>query len=97
MANVKKEIRSTAGELRWNHGHDYVTADTPCKQAAVGLPRHPISLTPPVSPREYRTPAALKPCAAGLDWDRWTDQARLHACDPDLLSPRISVLPSRHT
>jgi predicted dehydrogenase len=38
-----------------------------------------------LSPREYRTPATLKPCPAGLDWDRWTDQARLYPCDPDLL------------
>ncbi|MBM4087837.1 MAG: Gfo/Idh/MocA family oxidoreductase [Planctomycetes bacterium] len=38
-----------------------------------------------LSPREYRIPAALKPCPAGLDWDLWTDQATLYPCDPDLL------------
>jgi len=38
-----------------------------------------------LSPRDYKTPAALKPCPAGLDWDRWTDQAPLYPCDPDLL------------
>jgi len=38
-----------------------------------------------LSPRDYRTPEALKPCPAGLDWDLWADQAPLYACDPDLL------------
>ncbi len=38
-----------------------------------------------LSPRERKTPATLKPCPAGLDWDRWTDQARLYPCDADLL------------
>lgn len=38
-----------------------------------------------LSPREYKTPATLKPCPAGLDWERWTDQAQLYPCDPDLL------------
>ena len=70
MANVKKEVRSTTGELYWNYGRGYVTADTPRRQAVAGLLRRPISPTPPVSPREYGAPAALKPCPAGLDWDR---------------------------
>ena len=38
-----------------------------------------------LSPRDYQSPATLKPCPPGLDWDRWTDQAPLYACDPDLL------------
>jgi hypothetical protein len=38
-----------------------------------------------LSPRDYKTPETLKPCPAGLDWDRWTDQAPLYPCDPDLL------------
>jgi hypothetical protein len=33
----KKEIRSATGELYWNYGADYVTADTPRTQAAVGF------------------------------------------------------------
>ena len=31
----KKEIRSTTGELYWNYGHGYVTADNPRTQTAV--------------------------------------------------------------
>ena len=38
-----------------------------------------------LSPRDYRSPETLKPCPPGLDWDRWTDQAPLYPCDPDLL------------
>jgi predicted dehydrogenase len=38
-----------------------------------------------LSPRDYKSPETLKPCPAGLDWDRWTDQAPLYPCDPDLL------------
>lgn len=38
-----------------------------------------------LSPRDYKSPEALKPCPAGLDWDRWTDQAPLYPCDPELL------------
>lgn len=38
-----------------------------------------------LSPQDYKTPETLKPCPAGLDWDRWTDQAPLYPCDPDLL------------
>lgn len=38
-----------------------------------------------LSPRDYLPPATLKPCPQGLDWDRWTDQAPLRPCDPDLL------------
>jgi hypothetical protein len=33
----KKEIRSTTGELYWNYGRGYATADTPRTQAAVGF------------------------------------------------------------
>ena len=33
----KKEIRSVTGELYWNYGKGYVTADTPRLQAAVGF------------------------------------------------------------
>jgi hypothetical protein len=33
----KKEIRSTTGELYWNYGRGYVTANTPRTQAAVGF------------------------------------------------------------
>ena len=33
----KKEIRSTTGQLFWNYGRGYVTADTPQTQAAVGF------------------------------------------------------------
>ncbi len=33
----KKEIRSTTGELYWNYGQGYVTANTPRTQAAVGF------------------------------------------------------------
>jgi hypothetical protein len=33
----KKEIRSMTGELYWNYGHGYMTADTPRTQAAVGF------------------------------------------------------------
>jgi len=33
----KKEIRSATGELFWNYGKGYVTADTPRTQAAVGF------------------------------------------------------------
>jgi len=33
----KKEIRSETGELFWNYGTGYVTADTPRTQAAVGF------------------------------------------------------------
>jgi hypothetical protein len=33
----KKEIRSTTGELYWNYGRGYVTADTPRTQAAIGF------------------------------------------------------------
>ena len=38
-----------------------------------------------LSPRDYKTPDSLQPCPAGLDWDRWTDQAPLYPCDPGLL------------
>lgn len=38
-----------------------------------------------LSPRDYKTPATLKPRPEGLDWERWTDQSPLHPCDPDLL------------
>jgi predicted dehydrogenase len=38
-----------------------------------------------LSPRDYKSPETLKPRPEGLDWDRWTDQAPLCACDPDLL------------
>jgi len=38
-----------------------------------------------LSPRDYKSPDVLKPCPEGLDWDRWTDQAPLCPCDPDLL------------
>ena len=42
----KKEIRSTTGELYWNYGQGYVTADTPRTQAAVGfLDNVPVRLT----------------------------------------------------
>ncbi len=34
---AKKEIRSITGELYWNYGKGYVTADTPRTQAAVGF------------------------------------------------------------
>ena len=34
---AKKEIRSATGELYWNYGVGYVTADTPRLQAAVGF------------------------------------------------------------
>ena len=34
---AKKEIRSESGELYWNYGTGYVTADTPRTQAAVGF------------------------------------------------------------
>lgn len=33
----RKEIRSTTGELYWNYGRGYVTANTPRTQAAVGF------------------------------------------------------------
>jgi hypothetical protein len=33
----KKEIRSTTGELYWNYGRGYVTANSPRTQAAVGF------------------------------------------------------------
>lgn len=33
----KKEIRSVTGELYWNYGRGYITADTPRMQAAVGF------------------------------------------------------------
>jgi hypothetical protein len=33
----KKEIRAATGELYWNYGAGYVTADTPRTQAAVGF------------------------------------------------------------
>ena len=33
----KQEIRSVTGELYWNYGQGYVTADTPRMQAAVGF------------------------------------------------------------
>ncbi len=38
-----------------------------------------------LSPRDYKSPDTLKPRPEGLDWDRWTDQAPLYPCDPDLL------------
>jgi predicted dehydrogenase len=38
-----------------------------------------------LSPRDYKAPATVKPCPAGLDWDSWTDQAPLYPCNPDLL------------
>ena len=42
----KREIRSNTGELYWNYGVGYVTADTPRTQAAVGfLTDVPVSLS----------------------------------------------------
>ncbi len=41
----KKEIRSATGELYWNYGAGYVTADTPRTQAAVGFMSAPMKLS----------------------------------------------------